>query len=137
MRKNILLSILKTWLLSTFLSLLFLYLYLDFVRRPMDEYRHMCDMSVLAYGLIIMWILFLSLISFSALLSLNKKFQKPIVRFLCWFLFPILFCVTFFLALSEGNLDKETVLISFISCLPWFSIWGFYYHQFNKKISKT
>lgn len=104
------------------------------VKNPTDEYRN-CDMSGLAYGLIIMCILFLSLISFSALLSLNKIFQNLI--FLCWFLFPFLFSITFFLAVSEGIFDKEIILILMISSLPWFSIWGFYYYQFNKKLVRN
>jgi len=133
MKRFILLSILKTWLFSTAISILFLYLYLDSIRKPADEYRHMCDMSGLAYGLIIMWILFLSLFSFSSLLSCRKTFQKPVSKFLCWFLLPITFCIAFFIAFSEGGLDKENFILSIISCLPWFSFWGFYYNQFNKK----
>lgn len=136
MKRFIFLSIFKTWLFSTFTSIIFLYLYMQSVKNPTDEYRN-CDMSGLAYGLIIMWILFLSLISFSALLSLNKIFQHPFLRFLCWFLFPFLFSFTFFLGVSEGIFDKETLLISIISCLPWFSIWGFYYYQFNKKLVRN
>lgn len=133
MKRFILLSILKTWLFSTAISILFLYLYLNSIRKPADEYRHMCDMSGLAYGLIIMWILFLSLFSFPSLLSCRKTFQKPVSKFLCWFLLPITFCIVFFIAFSEGGLDKENFILSIISCLPWFSFWGFYYNQFNKK----
>lgn len=135
MKKFILLSILKTWLFSTLVSLIFLYFYLDSIRNPMDKYRHMCDMSGLAYGLIIMWILFMSATSVVSLLSLKRIFKKPTLRFLSWFLFPILFCISFFIAVSEGDFDKENLLLSIISTLPWFSIWGIYYYQFNKKIS--
>lgn len=135
MKKFILLSILKTWLFSTLVSLIFLYFYLDSIRNPMDKYRHVCDMSGLAYGLIIMWILFMSATSIVSLLSLKRIFRKPIIRFLCWFLLPVLFCITFFIAFSEGDFDKENLLLSTISSLPWFSIWGIYYYQFNKKFS--
>lgn len=135
MKKFILFSILKTWLFSTFISIIFLYFYLDSIRTPANEYRHICDMSGLAYGLIIMWILFLSIISLTSLLSVKRIFKKTIFRFLCWFLFPFLFCITFFLAISEGKYDKENLILTFISCLPWFSFWGFYYYRFNKKLA--
>lgn len=133
MRKFILISIFKTWLFSTVISIFFLYLYLNSIRKPEEQYRHMCDMSGLAYGLIIIWLLFLSLFSFSALLSCRKTFQKSASKFLCWFLLPFLFCIVFFIAFSEGGFDKENIILSLISCLPWFSFWGFYYYQFNKK----
>ncbi|MCX8532975.1 hypothetical protein [Chryseobacterium luquanense] len=136
MKRFIFLSIFKTWLFSTFTSIIFLYLYMQSAKNPTDEYGN-CDMGGLAYGLIIMWILFLSLISFFALLSLNKIFQNSILRLLCWFLFPFLFSVTFFLAVSEETFDKEIILISMISVVPWFSIWGFYYYQFNKKLFRN
>ncbi|AZA51132.1 hypothetical protein EG346_24465 [Chryseobacterium carnipullorum] len=129
-RKFILLSILKTWFIATIISTVILMVYMMITEVPNKQTRT-CDMSGLAYSLLIMWILSLGIVSFSSLFSLLKVFHGKIKRGLCWFLLPILTAGYFFIAISEGKIDGEGVIYFLISNLPWFLLWGFYYSRFN------
>lgn len=128
--KFILLSILKTWFIATVISTVILIIYMTMTEVPNRQPRN-CDMSGLAYGLLIMWILSLSIVSFSSLFSLLKVVQGKIKRGLCWFLLPLLTAGYFFIAIADGKIDGEGVIYFLISNLPWFLLWGFYYHRFN------
>lgn len=129
-RKFILLSILKTWFIATVISMVILIIYMMITAVPRENPRN-CDMSGLAYGLLIIWILSVSITSFSSLFSLLKIFQGKAVRWLCWFLFPILTACYFFIGISDGKVDKEGIVYFLIANLPWFVLWGVYYYRFN------
>ncbi|MCT2561027.1 hypothetical protein [Chryseobacterium herbae] len=133
-RKFILLSILKTWLIATVVSTVILIIYMMITEVPrVDEHPRNCDMSGIAYGLLIIWILSMTVVSFSSLFSLLKTFQGKTKRWLCWFLLPILTAGYFFIAISDGKIDREGIAYFLISNLPWFLLWGVYYSRFNSK----
>ena len=134
-RKFILLSILKTWLISTIVSTVLLIVFMSLTKPPeVREHPRNCDMSGLAYGLVIIWILFLSIASFSSLFSLLRPAQSKIKTFLCWFLLPILFIIYYFFMITEGKVSGEDILFFLIANLPWLALWVFYYF---KSIIKT
>ncbi|MDQ0593523.1 hypothetical protein QFZ37_001892 [Chryseobacterium ginsenosidimutans] len=122
---------LKTWLVATVLSIISFIVYKELVKVPQDFVRN-CDMSGLAYGIIIFWILGIALVSFTSLIILFKNFSGKIKIGLGWFLFPVLFSIYFFVSVFEGIIDKEGLLLFIIVNLPWFLIWGFYYLRFKK-----
>ncbi|MDR2238806.1 MAG: hypothetical protein LBE92_22045 [Chryseobacterium sp.] len=131
-RKFILLSILKTWLLATLVSEVLLIGFMEATKRPEDHHR-MCDMSGLGYVLIAFWILVLSAVSFSSLLSLLKPFQGTIRTALCWFLLPAIPLIyALFLTASE-NFDPQGTFLLLIFDLPWLMIWTFYYIRFRSR----
>lgn len=129
-RKFILLSILKTWLIATLISTIILIIYMMITKVPSEHPRN-CDMSGLAYGLLIIWILSMTIVSFSSLFSLLKAFQGKTKRWLCWFVLPILTAGYFFIGISDGKIDREGVAYFLIANLPWFVLWGLYYYRFN------
>jgi hypothetical protein len=129
-RKFILLSILKTWIIATIISTVILIIYMMITEVP-SEHPKNCDMSGLAYGLLIIWVLSLGMVSFSSFFSLLKVFQGKIQRWLCWFLLPIITAGYFFVGISDGKIDGEGVAYFLIANLPWFLLWGFYYYRFN------
>jgi len=129
-RKFILFSILKTWLMATVISTVILVIYMMITEVPSEHPRN-CDMSGLAYGLLIFWILSLGVISFSSLFSLLKVFQGKGQRWLCWFLLPTIIAGYFFMEISDGKIDGEGVAFFLIANLPWFLLWGFYFYRFN------
>jgi len=102
-RKFILFSILKTWLMATVISTVILVIYMMITEVPSEHPRN-CDMSGLAYGLLIFWILSLSVISFSSLFSLLKVFQGKGQRWLCWFLLPTITAGYFLWKFLTGRL---------------------------------
>lgn len=129
-KKFILLSILKTWFTASLISLGALIVYLAVTRVPaQDGHPRNCDMSGLAYGILIFWILTLSIISFSSLFSLLKTFRGNAKRMLCWFLLPVLFAGFYFVGISDGDIDRESVAFFLMANLPWFVIWGLYYYR--------
>lgn len=131
-KKFILFSILKTWFTASLISLGALIGYLAVTRLPVqDGHPRNCDMSGLAYGILIFWILSLSIISFSSLFCLLKTFRGNTKRTLCWFLLPVLFAAYFFVGISDGNIDRESVVFFLMANLPWFVTWGLYYYRFN------
>ncbi|HBV15352.1 hypothetical protein [Chryseobacterium carnipullorum] len=73
-RKFILLSILKTWFIATIISTVILMVYMMITEDPNKQTRT-CDMSGLAYSLLIMWILSLGIVSFSSLFFSFKSFS--------------------------------------------------------------
>ncbi|WP_223607146.1 hypothetical protein [Chryseobacterium sp. OSA05B] len=134
-RKFILLSILKTGVIATVISTVILIIYMMITQVPRDnEHPRNCDMSGIAYGLLIVWILSLTIVSFSSLLSLLKKFRGKTERWLCWFLLPVLITGYFFFEISGGKIDGQGVVFLLISNLPWFLLWGVYYSRFNSKL---
>lgn len=131
-RKFILLSILKTGFIATVISTVILIIYMMITEVPRDnEHPRNCDMSGIAYVLLIFWILSMTISSFSSLFSLLKVFQGKIRRWLCWFLLPILTAGYFFAQMYDGKIDGEAVVFLLISNLPWFLLWGVYYSKFN------
>lgn len=130
-RKFILLSILKTWLIATVLSVIVFVIYRELTKIPQDFVRS-CDMSGLAYGIIIFWILAMSVTSFTSLLSLSKSCQSSMKILLSWFLLPVLFSIYFFVSIFEGKIDKEGSAFFVIANLPWFLMWGLFYYRFKK-----
>lgn len=135
-RKFILLSILKTWLIATLVSTVILIIYMMITEVPHEQPRN-CDMSGLAYGLLIIWIMSLSLVSLSSLFSLLRVFQGQLKSGMCWFLLPVLTAGYFFVGISDGKIDREGITYFLIANLPWFLIWGFYYSRFTSLNSKT
>lgn len=132
-KKFILLSILKTWFFSTVVSTILLIVFMSLTREPVRERPRSCDMSGLAYGLVIIWILFLSIVSFSSLFSLLKPFQSKIKTALCWFLLPIPLMVYYFFMITEGQpISRDDMLFILMANVPWFAFWTFYYMKFNK-----
>ncbi|PIF44722.1 hypothetical protein CLU96_1716 [Chryseobacterium sp. 52] len=134
-RKFILLSILKTFLISAIVSTVILIIYIMITEVPREhpnEPPRNCDMSGLAYVLLIFWILSMSIVSFSSLLSLLKPFQGKIERWLCWFLLPILTTGYFFVEISGGKIDGDGIAFFLIANLPWFLLWGVYYSNLKK-----
>ncbi|MEJ5104921.1 hypothetical protein [Chryseobacterium sp. MYb328] len=131
-KKFILLSVLKTWFFSTIISTILLIIFMNLTKPEMGEHPRNCDMSGLAYGLVIIWILFLSIVSFSSLFSLLRSFHSKMKTFLCWFLLPILFIIYYFFMITEGQkINGEDILFFLITNLPWFAIWIFYYWRFG------
>ncbi|WP_221408187.1 hypothetical protein [Chryseobacterium lactis] len=129
-RKFILLAILKTWLFSTIISMVFLIIFLNLTKEVRETPRN-CDMSGLAYVFVVFWILFLSLISLSSILSLLKQFQNRIAVGLCWFLLPVIALFSSFFKVTDGTIDIQGSLVFMIMNLPWFALWIFYYYRFN------
>ncbi|RXM53783.1 hypothetical protein BOQ64_05480 [Chryseobacterium sp. CH25] len=96
-----------------------------------------CDMSGLAYGLVIIWLLLLSISSFSSLLSLLGSFQSKIKIMFCWFLLPIIFIIYYFFMITEGQtINGEDILFFLIANFPWLAFWVFYYSRFNRLYGK-
>lgn len=131
-RKFILLSIGKTWLISTVVSVILLILFLNAVRE-VREYPGRCDMSGLAYGFTVFWILFLSVLSFSSLFSLLQQLQGKIKTMLCWFLLPVIASVCSFFLITDGKIDSEEIILFLIMNLPWLVIWLFFYYRQNTR----
>ncbi len=129
-RKFIILSILKTWLISTLVSCVFLILFLNVTKEVRDIPRN-CDMSGLAYVFTIFWIVFLSLLSLSSLLSLLQPFYGKIQTSVCWLLLPLTAFAFSFFTITEGKIGGEDVIICLIMNLPWLAFWIFYYYRFN------
>ncbi|MBP2615731.1 hypothetical protein [Chryseobacterium jejuense] len=136
-KKFILLSILKTWFFSTVISSILLIVFMNLTKPEVTEYPRNCDMSGLAYGLVIIWILFLGIASFSSLLSLVRSFQSKIKTALCWLLLPIIFIIYYFFMITEGQkISGEDILFFLIANFPWFVFWVFYYSKFNRLFFK-
>ncbi|MFZ4927482.1 hypothetical protein [Chryseobacterium sp. Mn2064] len=135
-RKFILLSILKTSLLSVCISIVFLIIFLEMtreVRTDMYDHPARCDMSGLAYVLTIFWLLFLSLLSFSSLFSLLPRFQGKISRAVCWLFLPVaaLLYSSYMSIITNGIMDGKDIVFFLILNLPWFALWLFFYKRFN------
>ncbi|CAH0168734.1 hypothetical protein [Chryseobacterium sp. Bi04] len=129
-RKFILLSILKTWFFATFISVVFLIVFLGITREIIEEPRN-CDMSGLAYGFIIFWLFFLSLTSLSSLFSFLKQFQGKIQVALCWFLLPVIASASSFFFILDREIDGQEIMVFLIINLPWLALWLLYYYRFN------
>lgn len=130
-KKFILLSILKTWFFSTVISIILLIVLMSLAKPDVSERPRNCDMSGLAYGLVIIWILFLSIASFSSFLSLLKSFQTKMKTFLCWFLLPVLFIIYYFFMITEGQrISGEDVVFFLMANFPWLGLWTFFYYRF-------
>ncbi|PWN68908.1 hypothetical protein C1631_012590 [Chryseobacterium phosphatilyticum] len=128
-RKFILLSILKTWGISTLISIVFLIIFLSLTKEVRERPRN-CDMSGLAYVFVIFWITLMSLVSLSSLFSVLKQFQKRIMTGICWFLLPVIaLCYSFF-AVSDGKINGQEIFVFLIMNLPWMVVWIFYYYRF-------
>jgi hypothetical protein len=130
-RKFIWLSILKTWFFSTALSMICFIVYRELTKIPGAVMRN-CDMSALAYGIIIFWVLGLSLTSLTSLISLSKNSGSKVKIRLCWFLLPVIFSVYFLVSIVEGTIDRESFIFFMLVNVPWFLIWGFYFNRFKK-----
>lgn len=130
-KKYILLSILKTWLVSTVVSMILLIIFMSWTREPMREHPRNCDMSGIVYGLTLFWIVLMSMVSFSSLLSLLNPFQTRIKSGVCWLLLPILSLGYYFFLVAELTITREMILLFLIVNLPWFALWVFYYFKFN------
>lgn len=130
-RKFIGLSILKTWFFSTALSMICFIVYHELTNIPGAVMRN-CDMSALAYGVIIFWVLGLSLTSLTSLISLSKNSGSKVKIGLFWFLLPVIFSVYFLVSIAEGTIDRESFIFFMLVNVPWFLIWGFYYNRFKK-----
>ena len=135
-RKFIVFSIFKTWLISTIISIVLLILFLNATQEVRDEPRN-CDMSGLAYVFIFFWILFLSILSLSSLLSLLKPFHGKIKTILCWFLLPAIASVFSFFSITDGKVDGEETVVFLIMNLPWLAFWIFYYYRLNTRFNIT
>lgn len=137
-KKFILLSILKTWFISTVVSiaLLILYMYVTKETEVRERPRN-CDMSGLAFGLAIFWILFLSILSFSSLFSLLKSFQSTIKKSICWFLLPVFSLIYYFFLFAGVEVNSSVILLLCITNLPWFILWIYYYYRFNTLYSPS
>ncbi|MGH1515918.1 hypothetical protein [Chryseobacterium sp. JK1] len=137
-RKFILLSILKTSLLSVCLSTIFLIIFLETtrkVRADMYDQPARCDMSGLAYVVTLFWLLFLSLLSFSSLFSLLPRFQGKISRALCWLFLPV--AALLYLSFTGGIMNGKDIVFYLILNLPWFSLWLFFYYRFNVRYPRA
>ncbi|WP_336959352.1 hypothetical protein [Chryseobacterium contaminans] len=129
-KKFILLSILKTWFFSTIVSTVLLIVFMNLTKPEVSERPRNCDMSSLAYGLLMIWIMLLSLASFSSLLLLLKQFQRKMKTVLCWFLFPILFIIYYFFMITEGQgINGEDILFFLMANFPWLALWTFFYYR--------
>lgn len=132
-KKFIVLSILKTWFFSTVVSTILLIVFMNLTKQEVSEHPRNCDMSGLAYGLVIIWILFLSMVSFVSLLSLLRSFQSKIKTALCWFLLPVLFIIYYFFMITEGQtISGEDVLFFLMANFPWLALWIFFYYRFTQ-----
>ncbi len=130
-KKYILLSILKTWLVSTVVSMILLIIFMSCTREPAREHPRNCDMSGVVYGLTLFWIVLMSMVSFSSLLSLLNPFQTRMKSGVCWLLLPILSLGYYFFLVAELTITREMILLFLIVNLPWFALWVFYYFKFN------
>ncbi|MDW9383008.1 hypothetical protein [Chryseobacterium sp. JV558] len=135
-RKFIFLSILKTWRISTLVSCVFLFLFLNVTRVVRDSPRN-CDMGGLDYVFAIFWIVFLSILSLSSFFSLVKLFQGKIKTALCWFLLPVTVSIYSFFLITDGKLSGEETIVFLIMNLPWMALWIFYYYRFNIRFTIT
>ncbi|WP_312298088.1 hypothetical protein [Chryseobacterium sp.] len=133
-RKFILLSIMKTWLISTLVTVVLLIVFLSATREVREHPRN-CDMSGLAYAFAIFWILFLSVLSLSSLLSVLRPFQGKIKTVLCWFLLPGVAIGSLF-AIPDGKVSKDDILLFLIMNMPWLVIWTFYYFRMNSRFNR-
>lgn len=132
-KKFILLSILKTWLFSTVVSVILVIVFIRLTREPVKEYSTSCDMSGLAYGFVVMGMVFLAVVSFSSLFSLLKPFQSKIKTALCWFLLPVSLIISYFFIITGGQaISRDDVLFLLISNVPWLAFWTCYYFKFNR-----
>ncbi|WP_106916639.1 hypothetical protein [Chryseobacterium aurantiacum] len=133
-KKFILFSILKTWLISTVVSVVLIIIYLNVTREvELTEHPRNCDMSGLAYAFVIFWILFLSILSLSSLFSLLKSFHGKVKEALCWFLLPVISFVFYYRTVADGTINKDDIALFLITYLPWFVLWAFYYSRFNSR----
>lgn len=131
-KKFILFSILKTWLISTVVSVILLIIFLNITREvEMSEHLRNCDMSGLAYAFVIFWILFLSILSLSSLASLLKSFHEKVKEALCWFLLPVISFVFYYATVADGKMNRDDIALFLITYLPWFVLWILYYRRFN------
>ena len=126
-KKFILISILKTWLISTLVTFILLMVFLS-LTREVREYPRNCDMSGLAYVFAIFWVFFLSILSFSSLLSVLRTFQGKIKTALCWFLLPVI-AIASLSTIWDGKVSREDILFFLMMNLPWLIIWIFYYYR--------
>lgn len=132
-KKFILLSILKTWFFSTVISSILILVFMILTKEPERETPRNCDMSGLAYGLVIIWLLLLSIASFSSLFSLLKPFQSKIKTALCWFLLPIPLIIYYFFMITEGQaISRDDMLFLLMANVPWLAFWIFYYFRFKR-----
>lgn len=132
-KKYILLSILKTWLISTVISIVLLIVFMTLTREPVREHPRNCDMSGLAYAFVIFWIFFLSILSFSSLFSLLKSFHGKAKETLCWFLLPVISSVFYYCTVADGKINRDDIALFLITYLPWFVLWVFYYSRLNSR----
>ncbi|WP_160138412.1 hypothetical protein [Chryseobacterium sp. c4a] len=100
-------------------------------REPAREHPRNCDMSGVVYGLTLFWIVLMSMVSFSSLLSLLNPFQTRMKSGVCWLLLPILSLGYYFFLVAELTITREMILLFLIVNLPWFALWVFYYFKFN------
>ncbi|REC47258.1 hypothetical protein [Chryseobacterium pennipullorum] len=131
-KKFILYSILKTWLISTVTSVVFVILYLSVTREDREVSRN-CDMSGLAYGFVIFWVLILSLVSFTSLLALLKPFRSTVKTAICWFILPLITCISSFFLVVDSQIGKEEIIMLFIMNLPWMVLWSYYYTRLTSR----
>lgn len=131
-KKFILLSVLKTWFFSTVISTILLIIFMNLTKPGIEERPRNCDMSGLAYGLVIIWIFFLGIASLSSLFSFLKPVQNKMKTLLCWFLLPIFLIIYYFFMITEGQkISGEDILFFLIANLPWLILWTFYYFRFR------
>ncbi|NIF06916.1 hypothetical protein F3J23_15830 [Chryseobacterium sp. Tr-659] len=128
-RKFILLSILKTWLLSTILTVIFLIIFLSLTKEVRETPRY-CDMSGLVYGFAILGLLSLSILSFCSLFSILKSFQGKMKVLLTWFLVPFIVSLYSFLIIMDGEVSGEGIFIFLIMALPWWALWIYHYNRY-------
>lgn len=126
-KKFILMSILKTWLISTLVTFILLMVFLS-LTREVREYPRNCDMSGLAYGFAIFWVFFLSILSFSSLLSILRPFQGKIKTALCWFLLPVI-AIASLSTIWDGKVSREDIFFFLMMNLPWLITWIFFYYR--------
>ncbi|AZA79737.1 hypothetical protein EG347_20740 [Chryseobacterium sp. G0186] len=131
-KKFILLAILKTWFISTVVSVILIIIFLNVTREvEMKEHPRNCDMSGLAYAFVVFWILFLSILSLSSLFSLLKSFCRKVKEALCWFLLPAISFVFYYCTVADGKINRDDIALFLITYLPWFVLWILYYRRFN------
>lgn len=130
-KKFILFSILKTWLISTIISIVLLIVFMTLTKEPVRDHPRNCDMSGLAYAFVIFWIFFLSILSLSSLFSLVKLFHGKAKEAFCWFLLPGISSVFYYCTVADGKINRDDIALFLIIYLPWFILWVFYYSRLN------
>ncbi|WP_273008671.1 hypothetical protein [Chryseobacterium sp.] len=132
-KKYILWSILKTWLISTVISIILIIIFMALTREPVREHPRNCNMSGLAYAFVVFWIFFLNILSFGSLFSLLKSFHGKVKEALCWFLLPVISSVFYYCMVVDGKINRDDIALFLITYLPWFCIWLFYYSRLNSR----